>query len=81
MFKLALPLAATGLMLCSACSSLGPDYVRPKVELPENWKTVQRNAPVQWRPAQPADSRPKQDWWVLFGDETLNELETRALAN
>lgn len=80
MRRLALPFAATSLVWCSACSSIGPDYVRPKVELPQSWKTSQNSDSLQWRPAQPADSRPKQDWWTLFGDETLNELEASALA-
>lgn len=74
-------LAASSLLLCSACGLIGPDYVRPGIDLPETWKSVPVANPSEWGEARPADERPKRDWWTLFGDETLNELEARCLAD
>jgi multidrug efflux system outer membrane protein len=31
-----------------------------------------------WTPAAPADAAPRGDWWTVFNDPTLNELEARA---
>jgi NodT family efflux transporter outer membrane factor (OMF) lipoprotein len=30
-----------------------------------------------WTPADPADAAPRGDWWRLFGDPTLDQLEAR----
>ena len=73
-------LATASLLLCAGCGRIGPDYVRPTVDLPENWKTINGADPSLWRPAQPADAGPKRDWWTLFGDDMLNELEGGCLA-
>src|SRR6266446_943057 len=32
-----------------------------------------------WTPAQPADGLPRGNWWTMFGDADLNELQTRLL--
>ena len=60
-------LAAT-LALC-ACS-VGPDYQRPDLHVPDAYK---ENA--DWKPAAPADAVHRGAWWEIFGDETLNQLE------
>ena len=64
---------------CVACTPLGPDYSRPALDLPANWKSAVDAAPTQWRQALPADDFPKRDWWLVFGDNRLNELEGRSL--
>jgi outer membrane protein, multidrug efflux system len=57
---------------CAGCA-VGPDYVRPTVAVPADWKP---EAP--WQAATPQDDALKGDWWTLFGDATLNDLETKA---
>lgn len=64
MRRLILSLCA-GLAACAA----GPDYVRPKLEAPAEYKELQG-----WRAAQPADTLPKGEWWSLFGDPQLDSL-------
>jgi len=59
---------------------VGPDYVRPaaplapefKEALPTNFK-----ASDGWKVAQPSDAKLKGDWWTLFNDPELNELEAQ----
>ncbi|MBL8480614.1 MAG: TolC family protein, partial [Rhodocyclaceae bacterium] len=69
--------AAGGLCLCltAGCSGLiGPDYVRPDLTMPAEWK----NAGRAWSGARPADDAPKRDWWEVYGDAELSELQRRA---
>ena len=76
--KLVLGLIA---LACAGCSPIGPDYERPVFDLPANWKSLPAANPSLWTIAQPADDRPKGDWWKAFGDSTLDELEARCLEN
>jgi|SRR5882672_183872 len=55
----------------AACSSLGPDYVRPETDLPTDWK----DAPADGTRAQDAE------WWKVYGDRVLDRLVAEALAN
>lgn len=64
-FLLLLPLAL-------ASCALGPDYQRPVVDTPPDWR---------WKPATPSDSSDKGPWWELFEDPVLNDLQNRAYAN
>ena len=49
---------------------MGPDYVRPLAPAPSAFKEAEG-----WKVAQPQDTVPKGNWWEVFGDTTLNELE------
>lgn len=60
---------ACGLAMLVAGCAVGPDYVRPKVEAPAQYKEL-----AGWRAAQPADAAPKGEWWTLFGDAELDSL-------
>jgi NodT family efflux transporter outer membrane factor (OMF) lipoprotein len=59
---------------------VGPQYVRPSAPLapafkeppPANFAAVDG-----WKPAQPDDSQLRGDWWKLFGDPQLDELEAQ----
>jgi NodT family efflux transporter outer membrane factor (OMF) lipoprotein len=63
---LAISLAA----LTSGCM-VGPDYHRPSVAVPATWQEL-----PGWTQAQPAAAAgPKGDWWTVFNDPLLNELE------
>ena len=48
----------------------GPNYHRPPVPVPEQYKE-----PPGWTAAAPADAAPKGDWWTDFHDPLLDELE------
>ena len=63
-----LPAIAT---IVAACT-VGPDYVRPTAEAPPEYKEAQA-----WKPAQPADEVPKDDWWRIYGDNELDALEAQ----
>jgi outer membrane protein, multidrug efflux system len=68
-------LASAAAMLLAACA-VGPDYHRPSVEMPSEWRS-----PEPWHLAQPGDASLKGNWWVSFHDEKLDELIGRALEN
>jgi multidrug efflux system outer membrane protein len=57
-----------------ACT-VGPNYQRPKAEVPPAFKEA---PPAGWKEAQPHEEIAKGDWWVVFGDPVLNDLETQA---
>ena len=54
----------------AACAPVGPDYSRPSFELPAAYPdtTPGPDAPV------------RTDWWTLYGDAKLNDLDASALA-
>jgi NodT family efflux transporter outer membrane factor (OMF) lipoprotein len=51
---------------------VGPDYHRPAVEAPAEFKEMKG-----WRAATPADALPRGDWWTAFGDADLDALMKR----
>src|SRR5476649_799533 len=57
------------LLLASGCA-VGPDYSKPPVEAPTQWKEA-----GDWVVAQPKDAVPKGKWWEAFNDPVLNGLE------
>jgi NodT family efflux transporter outer membrane factor (OMF) lipoprotein len=59
-----------GLML-SACA-VGPDYVRPTIDSPAQFKENKG-----WVQAAPLAVPAQGAWWKIFGDDTLNTLEPR----
>jgi NodT family efflux transporter outer membrane factor (OMF) lipoprotein len=56
--------------MLSACT-VGPDYVKPAVVLPVKYK----EAPKNWKVANPQDEQPRGPWWEAFHDRELNRLE------
>ena len=50
----------------------GPDYVRPQIEAPAQFKEMQ-----VWRQAEPRDALPRGSWWAMFGDRELDALMAR----
>jgi len=60
-----------GALVISGCDAVGPDYKRPEVEVPAAYKsaTSPDSAPAQLQP----------NWWTLFDDPELNELEAQAI--
>ncbi|HUZ06435.1 MAG TPA: efflux transporter outer membrane subunit [Candidatus Paceibacterota bacterium] len=55
-------------LLLTGCV-VGPDYKKPQVAAPPDWG---------WKLAQPSDAAIKSDWWELFQDPVLDQLETQA---
>ena len=49
---------------------VGPDYRRPVSEVPAAYKEA-----VGWSPVHPSDAADRSDWWSLFNDPVLNDLE------
>jgi NodT family efflux transporter outer membrane factor (OMF) lipoprotein len=60
------------LLAALAGCSLAPEYRRPDVTVPANYKEA-----GPWQPAAPADASLRGDWWRDFGDPTLDALEER----
>src|SRR5256885_15997463 len=52
--------------------AVGPDYVRPPIEAPAQYKEMQG-----WRQAEPRDALPRGSWWTMFGDRELDALMAR----
>ncbi|OYV33972.1 MAG: RND transporter, partial [Acidocella sp. 20-61-6] len=68
-FVLTLSVALSGCMV-------GPDYKQPLMTAPAAYK----EAPG-WVQAQPSDAAPKGEWWVVFNDPDLNQLEPLVAIN
>lgn len=71
-------------LLLSGCM-VGPKYVKPNVPLAPNYKestaaTSNFKEDANWHPAQPADTALRGDWWTIFDDAQLNELEPKVAA-
>lgn len=72
-------LAVVVLAALSGCR-VGPQYARPTAPLapefkepgPESFKSA-----GGWKTAEPNDAQIKGEWWTLFGDPQLNELEAQ----
>jgi NodT family efflux transporter outer membrane factor (OMF) lipoprotein len=58
------------MLLLSGCI-VGPNYVRPPVEVPAKFK----EATGPWKIADPQDAYDRGAWWEVFHDPELNTLE------
>lgn len=74
-----LAISIAGQCLLLAACAVGPDYVRPTLATPAAYKEAAAT-PANWKPAQPADGDDRGAWWTVFGDTTLDDLETQAVA-
>ncbi|MBV8207667.1 MAG: efflux transporter outer membrane subunit [Acidobacteria bacterium] len=61
-------------VLLAGCT-VGPNYRRPAAVMPPEYKE-----PAPWRAASPHDQLPRGQWWAIFADPQLNDLEAGALA-
>ena len=68
-------------LACAGCSPIGPDYARPELDMPANWKTLPGADASLWKIAEPSDGQPKDKWWTQFNDKALNQLIERCLEN
>ena len=57
---------AVAAVLLAGCA-VGPDYVRPAVEVPAAYKET-----GGWKVAEPRPADSRQPWWESYGDAMLN---------
>src|SRR5438477_3806374 len=55
--------------------TVGPDYKHPTHDVPTAYKAAELGA---WKEGRPLDDVPKGNWWEIFGDAELNQLEAQA---
>ncbi len=55
-------------VLLAGCA-VGPDYVRPTVDVPAAFKEASN-----WTTAEPAEQAPVGHWWKIYGDPDLDQL-------
>jgi NodT family efflux transporter outer membrane factor (OMF) lipoprotein len=71
-------LLGTAALTLAACE-VGPDYERPVTEASASYKEMPQNvadtASPDWKPAAPQDDTDRGDWWLIYQDATLNDLE------
>jgi NodT family efflux transporter outer membrane factor (OMF) lipoprotein len=73
-------LSAASLMMAALSGCMvGPKYKTPAAITAPAFKEA---APASfaddgWKPGQPSDTKLKGDWWAMFGDQKLNELEAQ----
>ena len=73
----------TILLLVTGCR-VGPEYVRPPVQSPPAYKETPpaaANGSEVWRATQPRDGTNRGNWWKVFNDPPLNELEEKATSS
>jgi NodT family efflux transporter outer membrane factor (OMF) lipoprotein len=65
---------AIAVLLCGTLGGclVGPNYSRPAVTSPTAFKEAEG-----WAPAQPSDAATRTDWWTVFNDPILNDLEAK----
>jgi len=69
------PALLAGVVALGACS-LAPDYQVPPTPVAARYQTI-----GPWVTAQPADQLGRADWWKIYNDPQLDDLEQRLLAN
>jgi NodT family efflux transporter outer membrane factor (OMF) lipoprotein len=71
-----LALACGAAILAAGCT-VGPNYSKPKADVP----TAFVETPGNWKQAEPADAIAKGKWWEIYQDPQLNDLETQVDAS
>ncbi len=70
----ALTILLVAAIFFSGCTQ-GPNYKLPAMKLPVSWKTEDPT----WKQAAPQDHIPKGEWWKIFQDPVLDDLEKDAI--
>ncbi len=63
-------------VLLAGCMSVGPEYERPANEAPAQFKAAELG---EWKEGEPLDHLPKGEWWKVFNNTMLNELQAKTL--
>ena len=72
-------LSSISLVLLTGCM-VGPKYVKPAVPMAPGTSPASPDAYKEnsnWQPATPQDAMLRGDWWTIFGDDGLNQLEPK----
>ncbi len=69
----ALTIALTAALVSLSGCNMAPDYRRPDMALPAQYK---ESLPANWQFAQPSDDAHKGNWWQQFNDPLLDQLMT-----
>ncbi len=72
MIRKRLHLALPALSLVIAACTVGPDYQRPTATVPVSYKENQG-----WMPASPQQAAAYENWWAIYNDPVLDELERK----
>lgn len=64
-------LTGSATLLCAGCT-VGPDFQTPTSDIPPQWRSQEK--------AHPSAPRLASDWWTMYGDRTLDDLQQRALS-
>jgi multidrug efflux system outer membrane protein len=74
-------LSLAAMVLLAGCA-VGPDYKRPEATtIPAAYSSATNTGATNgWKIAQPQGQLPKGNWWKIFGDPELNDLEVQAAA-
>src|SRR5262249_29601844 len=62
-------IVVSALIALAGCA-VGPNYHRPAAANPQRFKEAEG-----WKPAEPREAASGTDWWSIYGDATLDELE------
>src|SRR5580698_10091935 len=65
-------LAASALSACE----VGPNYHQPTAPTTPAYKEI-----AGWTAAQPSDAADRADWWTVFNDPVLNDLEQKVVVS
>jgi NodT family efflux transporter outer membrane factor (OMF) lipoprotein len=57
-------------LIALAGCAVGPNYHRPSAPVPQRFKEAEG-----WKPAEPREAASGTDWWSVYGDAKLDELE------
>ncbi len=68
-------------LLLSASCTVGPKYKRPAAPAPPAFKEQAPPANGQWKAASPSDGELRGNWWEMFGDARLNDLEQKVVVS
>ena len=75
-------LSAFSALFLSGCM-VGPKYQGPPAETTADLPTKYKNGSTQtghWKTPEPRDTEGAGDWWQIYSDQTLDRLESQAVA-
>jgi NodT family efflux transporter outer membrane factor (OMF) lipoprotein len=64
------PLVTVAVAALIGGCAVGPNYHRPSAPVPQRFKEAEG-----WKPAEPREVASGADWWSVYEDPTLNDLE------
>ncbi|MQR02009.1 efflux transporter outer membrane subunit [Glaciimonas soli] len=70
--------AAVSVISLLAGCAVGPDYARPKMDMPTAFKETGLKENQSWKTATPQQINADHRWWEIYGDSTLNNLIEQA---